>query len=578
MCDYLVTGCGGSGQNETIDTLIGNPIYKDPQGNYWDIAGIVQNIPKGTGYTAFNLYKGVTLGPARHMFRTIKAGTGVTIAYDNESGDVSNSLVISSTGGGGGTTLPTPTVAKRTIIYDITPTAGWEEAAYGQGLDVTLGTPHTISFVGGDITLSQNTVFKTATGYSLTLQNKATSPTASISLSESSGNIVIRTNNSVGTNGQVLTSNGTSAVWQTPSGGGSTYTAGQGIDISVGNVISIDGGPINLSQATTISMTGANALSIQNATTSPTVALGITGGNNKLSIRTDNSTGISGQYLSADGSGGTVWATFAPIGIIDYVPGVGMQFDIVGPNTEVNFVGGSIDLSSNGLNMFVNAATKKLLLSNKSTLATAYVEVSFDSNRLAIKTNNSLGTGGQALVSDGSGRVMWGTPTVSTPGLPDIGVGGGSGKVIVDDGTGGLGLQDSGDTLLESLDKFYDNTGPHANGDIMVPYVDENGPSMLNLNDTVAANVPSYAEFSYRFESGLLEVEDYFINGVNIQQLGATAGINTSSIEVSVDGNPYAPLVLPFIIPPTSMIRFKIAYNLLYNSGSLTFTGFRIVP
>lgn len=158
MCDYLVGGCGSSGSGN-----VNLPPYKDPSGNYWDISGIISNIPQVLPYTGgFNLYKGVWGSPSRHHFRTLKAGTSIELSYDNPDGgaadDTNNSIVIKVKQAATGPEDPNePQVVTAVlpegiidcgIIWDNTDKA-WEVANYDNGLGISLGATNLIQFIGG---------------------------------------------------------------------------------------------------------------------------------------------------------------------------------------------------------------------------------------------------------------------------------------------------------------------------------------------------------------------------------------------------------------------------------------------
>jgi hypothetical protein len=244
MCDYLVGGCGSSSSSP-----VNQPPYKDPSGTYWDISGIVDNIPQVSPYTGgFKLYKGVWGSPSRHFFRTLKAGSGVTLTYDNEADNQDNSVIISASGGSG---LPNGGTTNRGLVWDQAG-AAWEVANYSNGLGIEIAATNLIKFIGGTVNVPSLNMASVGTSILSAPNNNI------VAVGGTSGDIVldIQTGTSTthklkvnlrdgagaqisGTSGQALVSDGAGGVTWGSVGG--TVTASNGLGVLVNDVRIVGG-------------------------------------------------------------------------------------------------------------------------------------------------------------------------------------------------------------------------------------------------------------------------------------------------------------------------------------------------
>lgn len=118
---------------------------------------------------------------------------------------------------------------------------------------------------------------------------------------------------SIGANGYVLTSNGTTATWQAGSSGSGTVTS---VAASVPSFLSITGSPITTSGTLAIGYSGT-ALPIANGgtnTTSTPTAGGVSYGTG--TAYAFSSAGTSGQVLTSNGSAAPTWTTVSGSGTV----------------------------------------------------------------------------------------------------------------------------------------------------------------------------------------------------------------------------------------------------------------------
>ena len=113
------------------------------------------------------------------------------------------------------------------------------------------------------------------------------------------GTLSINTAGSLGTNGQVLTSNGTTASWATPASGGGTVTS---VQLAAGTGISLSG---------TNPITTSGTITVTNSSPNVTTNLNYTGTTSPVTLNSSDGTDVtftagSGITLSATGSNMTI--------------------------------------------------------------------------------------------------------------------------------------------------------------------------------------------------------------------------------------------------------------------------------
>jgi hypothetical protein len=137
----------------------------------------------------------------------------------------------------------------------------------------------------------------------------------------------------IGTNGYVLTSNGTTASWQASGSSSGTVTS---VAASVPSFLSITGSPITTSGTLAIGYSGT-ALPIANGGTNTTdtpTAGGITYGTG--TAYAFSTAGISGQVLTSNGASAPTWTTVGGLGTVTSITaGTGLTGGVITTNGTI---------------------------------------------------------------------------------------------------------------------------------------------------------------------------------------------------------------------------------------------------
>ena len=252
--------------------------------------------------------------------------------------------------------------------------------------------------LGGDLDVNGKNITSASNG------NIVISPAGSgnISLTPATGKITLGALDfptGMGTNGQVLTTNGSSAMsWTTISSGGignlvedTTPQLGGNLDVNGFALTSVSNGHIDFTPNGTgnIRLTPASGKIVLGASDWP------------------NSMGTNGQVLTTNGAGTLTWSTSSG-GISDVVsdttPQLGGSLDVNG-NAIVSASNGNIRLEPNGSgNIALTPATGKITLG-------------------ALDFPTSMGTNGQVLTTNGSSAMSWTTISsgaTNLDGLSDV--------------------------------------------------------------------------------------------------------------------------------------------------------------
>ena len=252
--------------------------------------------------------------------------------------------------------------------------------------------------LGGDLDVNGKNITSASNG------NIVISPAGSgnISLTPATGKITLGALDfptGMGTNGQVLTTNGSSAMsWTTISSGGignlvedTTPQLGGNLDVNGFALTSVSNGHIDFTPNGTgnIRLTPASGKIVLGASDWP------------------NSMGTNGQVLTTNGAGTLTWSTSSG-GISDVVsdttPQLGGSLDVNG-QAIVSASNGNIRLEPNGSgNIALTPATGKITLG-------------------ALDFPTSMGTNGQVLTTNGSSAMSWTTISsgaTNLDGLSDV--------------------------------------------------------------------------------------------------------------------------------------------------------------
>ena len=311
----------------------------------------------------------------------------------------------------------------------------------------------------------------------------------------------------VGTVNQVLTSNGTSLVWQTPTTGTVTSVAA-----SVPAFLSIAGSPINTSGTLSITLSGT-PLPLANGGTGPF------GAANTVLF----SNGTVTSWLASTGTGNNVLATSPTL----VTPTIGAA-----TGTSLNLTGLTASQP-----VFTDAA--------KNLVSVAVVPTASGGTGLS-----SVGTAGQVLSSNGT-SLVWALPSQTTTGtftavsvivipLPTTQ----SAKITISFvTTANTDLTLSGNTLI---------TGAGTNLTVQEPYEQfqqMNGISLFSalgrIATTNALTVPGLVEITILSSTlGTIPRKQFFTNGVYCLNLVGSTRINTAGY--------LAITALSLIITPTT--------------------------
>ena len=125
------------------------------------------------------------------------------------------------------------------------------------------------------------------------------------------GSLAVNINGSLGTNGQVLTSNGTTATWATPTAGAGTVTS---VQLAAGTGISLAG---------TNPITTSGSITVTNSAPNVTTNLSYTGTTSPVTLNSSDGTDVtftagSGITLSATGSNMTITSTGGAVTNLSY--------------------------------------------------------------------------------------------------------------------------------------------------------------------------------------------------------------------------------------------------------------------
>ena len=185
--------------------------------------------------------------------------------------------------------------------------------------------------------------------------------------------------------GKTLTTDGTTATWQTPSAGsasGGTFGIGTGGSVT---------GSLNL-----YSSANTNGVTIRSGTNAAAWTLTLPG-----------SPGTSGQVLQTDGTGATVWSTLVQAGVagqLAWYPSSGSSVD---GNINVTATAGALTLG------VLNTTAGSLVL-NGGTSGAVTINVAAAAGTWALTLPVNDGGAGQVLTTDGNGVTSWTTPSSGT--------------------------------------------------------------------------------------------------------------------------------------------------------------------
>ena len=207
------------------------------------------------------------------------------------------------------------------------------------------------------------------------------------------GSMALDIGGSRGTNGQVLTSNGASASWVTPSTSSGTVTS---VQLAAGTGISLAG---------TNPITTSGTITVTNSSPNVTANLDYTNTTSPVTLRSSDGTDVtftagSGITLSATGSNMTI---------------TGSGANGTGTNTHVAFWTGSPATltSSSGL-IWDNSNTRLIIGAPTTPSRSLDVNGSVRFRSLIADVNNSTGNPGQYLTSNGVGAWFWSDNPIQT--------------------------------------------------------------------------------------------------------------------------------------------------------------------
>jgi len=179
-------------------------------------------------------------------------------------------------------------------------------------------------------------------------------------------------------NGKVLTTDGTTATWQTASASsaaGGTFTVG---------TASATTGTLSL-------FSSASALGVNIRSGANTLAWNL--------VLPQNG-GTSGQVLQTDGTGATVWSTLVNAGVAGELAWYNASGSSVDGNVNATISGGALTLG-------VLATTAGSLKLNGGTSGVVTVQTAAAAGTWSLTLPTTAGTSGQVLQTDGSGVTSW---------------------------------------------------------------------------------------------------------------------------------------------------------------------------
>jgi hypothetical protein len=616
MCDYLVGGCGSSGSGfvNIPPYFVNIPPYKDPAENYWDISGIISNIPQTLPYTGgFELYKGVWGNPSRHHFRTLKAGSGIELSYDNPADDTNNSVVVTATGGTG---LPDGGGANRGLIYD-GGQGTWEIANYDNGLGIQLGATNLIQFVGGVVGVD-SLQLTSSFNMSLTAENNGMysfgGNDGGITLQVMSGNssthklrVKVKDGGGVtleGQSGESLISDGDGGVTWGPSGLTEFFLLN---DVNTNQVPLADGmltyvrsGEVYLTSEPT-----SGSIPQWDASTSEWVFA--TGSNNNDVLGWNTATDLwypitislanlpdvdnqgiqDGYVLSWNESQGYHEYVAQSSGITTASNGLGItgqDVSIVGGQyIETSTLGAYFVTSEIGIGSPVMGFLKgsdNIVITDSQTLisrdAAGYLSLSptqptqlvhyVENEDLSIRSE-SLSSNVEVYAQDGAVILN------SVPGKVKINAPEMIGGILSPPGYGNethiLGSTASGEVRWDEKASILTGLNLITEGEYpdYVIGIDQSGTPVHVPATSISRG---FTEISYRYTQGDTEATDLFIDGLEVVDI---LSLNIDTSQISINGGPFVTLAISQTIPAGANVVFKITYNLGFNSGVLAIKG-----
>lgn len=378
---------------------------------------------------------------------------------------------------------------------------------------------------------SSNTTNGSRAVWSIYANNNTSNLNLFVPLQFNSG-IGIVANGSLGTSGQVLTSNGSSVYWST---GGSGFTNGQSISVNnfvITGALTANSGNGTSGQALLSNGTGVYWGSIGSGTSAP-VDLNVTsdgftgnGSNTQFTL----SVNVSSENLTTVIVGGVyqlrnTYSVANNLLTFSEAPPNGSEIEVtsitgttvaisVGSNTQVLF-------NDSG---YINAASGFVFNKSTSTLTVSNLSVTGNSTLVGVIANGSLGTSGQVLTTNSTG-VYWTTPATGTVTSVDSGNGLIGGTIT---STGTLSVLANSGILSNTSGVFVNGgtglvvnaTGVHVNSSY-IGTLDANNAQFLG--GTAAA---SYAVLSSPLFTGTLSVGNSTVN----TQINSTSVTTTSLI------------------------------------------------
>ena len=368
-----------TGQNGKFLTTDGNGNLSWAASGAGGVTGIANG---GTGLTATPTNGQLLIGNGTgYTLATLTGGTGITIA------NTAGGITINATGGGGGT-----------------------------GTVTSVGLTSNLN----GITITPSTAITTSGSFAL-----------GGTLGFANGGTGLST---LGTNGQVLTSNGTAIVWASAGAASNTFTNGISVSGTFSGSATILGssptqvtyqhdigasvGVASWYTTPTFTTLATSTATLVLSATSPTVTI-----NNGLpsQFRFPATTGTSGQVLTTDGTGVTSWAS-AGAASNTFTSGISVSGTFSGSATILGTSPTQVTYQHNAGSQI--GAGSWYSTPTFTSLATPTATLVLSSNSPTVTINNGLpsqfrfpattGTSGQVLTTDGTGVTSWASSSGNT--------------------------------------------------------------------------------------------------------------------------------------------------------------------